>query len=112
MTYDDFWNGQSDMVIYYRKAHELRNQQKNQELWLQGMYVAHALNATVGNMFAKKSAKKATYPEEPFPISEQEIKERKEQKERMKMERMKASFMAKAMSINANICGHKHEIKA
>lgn len=109
MSYDQFWNGQSDMVIYYRKAHELRNRQKNQELWLQGMYFAHALNATVGNMFSKKSAKKATYPEEPFPISEQEIKERKEQKERMRMERMKASFMAKAININHRMSERREE---
>ena len=91
------------MAKAYRQAHELRNRQRNQELWLQGMYFAHALNCTVGNMFSKKSAKKISYPDEPFPISEQEIRERKEQQAKQKMERMKATFMAKAMSINANI---------
>ena len=107
MTYDQFWYERADMVIMYRQAHELKNRQRNQEMWLQGMYFAHALNCTVGNMFSKKSAKKISYPDEPFPISEQELWERKEQQEKLKMERMKANFMAKAMSINASIGGHK-----
>lgn len=103
MTYEQFWYERADMAKAYRQAHELRTRQRNQELWLQGMYFAHALNCTVGNMFSKKSAKKISYPDEPFPISEQEIRERKEQQAKQKMERMKANFMAKAMSINANI---------
>ena len=103
MSYEQFWYGQPDMVIYYRRAHELKNRQRNQELWLQGMYFAHSLNCTVGNMFSKKSAKKVSYPEEPFPISEQESKERKERLAQQKMERMKANFMARAISINQHM---------
>ena len=100
MTYEQFWYRDPALVISYRKAHELRNQQRNQELWLQGMYVAHALNATVGNMFAKKSAKRIEYPAEPLPITAKDAEERKERAAREKMERMKASFISAALRVN------------
>ena len=43
MTYDQYWNDDCQLVKFYRKAHKLKNEQKNQELWLQGMYIYEAL---------------------------------------------------------------------
>jgi len=92
MSYEEFWYKDVTLVKYYRKAHELKTRRDNEMMWMQGAYILEALNATVGNLFAKKGSKPHEYPRAPYPITEQEIEERKEQEERLKQERMKAAF--------------------
>ena len=103
MTYEQFWDGDSDLVKAYRSADSIRRRRRNEELWLEGVYMVEALNATVGNMFAKGA--KHQYPTEPFPITAEEQQERQEREQRAKMERIKAAFTAKALSVNAKIGG-------
>lgn len=96
MSYDEFWNGDVCMVRAFRKAHELKRRQQNETLWMQGRYVYDALLATVGNLFADKTATKNEYPMEPYPVTAEQVAE-KEAAERRKMEeRMKADFLALA----------------
>lgn len=96
MSYDEFWNGDVCMVRAFRKAHELKRRQQNETLWMQGRYVYDALLATVGNLFADKTATKNEYPAEPYPVTAEQVAE-KEAAERRKMEeRMKADFLALA----------------
>ncbi len=61
--------------------------------------MCHSLNATVGNMFAKKG-QKIEYPSEPIPITAAEVREKREREDRLKMERMKAAFAARAQQFN------------
>lgn len=78
MPYELFWNGEPELVQTYREAHELSNQQKNQELWLQGLYVfmgfRSVAEAIVSGISGNKSSKPKSYPEEPLPITEGEQK--------------------------------------
>ena len=53
MTWEQFWLDEPKLAIAYRKAENIRKRQKNEALWLAGIYVAEALNSTVGNMFSK-----------------------------------------------------------
>lgn len=101
MTYDQFWIDDPRLVIPYRKADEIRRKRMNEELWLAGTYVADALTATVGNMFTK--GQKFKYPAEPKPITRDEIEERKERERRQRMEKIKATFTARALSVNAKM---------
>jgi hypothetical protein len=94
MTYDEFWNQDVAMVGAYRKSHELKRRQQNESLWLQGIYVRDALLATVGNMFADKSANKNEYPAEPYPVTVEQIAEKEAAENRKAEERMKADLMA------------------
>ena len=103
MTYEQFWDGEVELAPAYRRADEIRRKRKNEELWLQGVYVAHALSATVGNMFSKGT--KNEYPTEPIPITAAEQQERKEREQKARMERIKAAFVAKALRMNAKIGG-------
>ena len=105
MTYEQFWDGDANLTAVYRKADEIRRRRRNEELWLEGVYMTEALTATVGNMLSKGA--KHQYPSEPFPITVSEQQERKEREEKAKMERIKARFTAKAMSVNARIGGTK-----
>lgn len=68
MTYSQYWLEDYTLVIPYREAEKIRTQKKNQELWLQGMYVLEAI-ATANNKDYK-------YPKEPYPLDAQEQQER------------------------------------
>lgn len=93
MTPEDYWDGDCDLPIYYRKAHALRNQQRNQELWIQGRYFYDALKALAPILvaFPKKNAKPDKYLEEPYPLTQEEAAERKARREAGK----KADFITK-----------------
>ena len=103
MTYEQFWDGDIWVAKAYREADAIRRRRKNEELWLEGVYMAEALSATVGNMFSKGN--KHQYPSEPIPITAEEQKARREREEKAKMERMKAAFTAKALKMNAQMGG-------
>ena len=95
MTYDEFWNQDVSMVEIYRKAAELRDKRRNQELWLQGMYIYEALcDASPLFRFSMKKGvvKPEPYVKEPYPITASEVKEREEREARLKEERLKMEF--------------------
>ncbi len=102
MTYDQYWNDDCELVVYYRKANELKNARKNQELWLQGMYIYEALCCVspVLHAFAKKGTKPHPYRDKPYPISAEEIKEHKEAMEKAKRKKAMAAFMTWASQLD------------
>ena len=87
MSTEEFWFGEPKLAAIFRKAHEMRNEMRNQELWMQGLYNYRAFSS-VAEMLASsfsggKSKPKNAYPEYPFPITEREQKaelERRKQK--------------------------------
>ena len=98
MTYEQFWNGDASLTRYYRQAAELNVERKNQELWLQGLYIYEALCdvAPILQAMAKKGTKARPYPEQPYAITEKQRKREAEEKERrvaMKGKRMMEMFM-------------------
>ena len=103
MTWSQFWLDEPELVIAYRKAELIRKRRKNEELWLEGIYMTEALSATVGNMFAK--GQKHPYPAEPFPLTAEEQQERREREEKARMERMKAAFIARSLQMNTKFGG-------
>ena len=95
MSYDEFWNQDVWLVKTYLKAYELREKRRNQELWLQGMYVYEALcDASPLFRFTMKSGtiEPKPYVKEPYPITAAEVRERKEREVRLNEERLKAEF--------------------
>lgn len=76
MTYEQFWYGKPDMVIYYRDAHTIRNKARNQELWLQGKYILDAIGACFDS--------KHKYPKEPYDIYPKTRAEREEEAKRQR----------------------------
>ena len=102
MSFDEFWNDDVSKVKAYRKAYELQEKRRNQELWLQGMYFYEALcNASPLFRFSMKKGviKPEPYLKEPYPITTAEVREREEREARLKQEKMKAAFAAFAEQI-------------
>ena len=101
MTPEQYWDGDCTLTKYYRQAEELRNEKRNQELWLQGMYIYEAICdvSPILHAFAKKGAKPHPYPTKPYAITEKQIKREREEKERKIAEKGRR-FMAALMQSN------------
>jgi hypothetical protein len=102
MSYDEYWNGDCTLTRVYQKIHDIKKKEQNHYLWLQGMYIYDALIrvAPILQAFAKKGTKPEPYPEEPYPLSMQEIREREERKARKRYLEMQARMRANMQSIN------------
>lgn len=66
---NDYWHGDYTQLQFYVKARELDNERKNQELWLQGLYVYHAFNVVTANAFKKRSDQPEKYMDKPIPLT-------------------------------------------
>lgn len=84
MTYDQYWNNDPHLVKYYRMAEEIKREVRNQELWLQGMYIYEALCdvSPILHSFAKKGTKPIPYTDHPYPLSNKQTKKTDMDKER------------------------------
>lgn len=87
MTYNQFWNDDPTITKYYRKAEQIRNDKRNQELWLQGLYFGFAFGAD----------KKNPYPSEPLPLTEKQAQEQQQRRYGKMVQR----FKEQAAAINA-----------
>ncbi len=81
-----YWDGCTEDLPIYARAHELKVEARNQELWLQGLYNYEAFSVVLANGFGKKGGKKEKYPEQPYRITPLTEAEKKAQagKERKK----------------------------
>lgn len=101
MTPDQYWNEDCMLAKYYREAYELKRKERNHDLWLQGLYVYHALcDASPLFRFSTKPQKAAPYLDEPFAVSQKELNERRERDERLRFEKMKAKMEAQVIKSN------------
>ena len=84
MTSEQFWDGDPYLAEYYRKADEMRIERRNQELWLQGLYIYEALCdvSPIFQAMAKKGTKAKPYTEQPYPITERQRRNDAREKEK------------------------------
>lgn len=80
MTHEQYWEDDPWLVQTYKRAHEMKVEMRNQEMWLQGMYNYQAFMtglANFGNGLSGKHRKKTEhkYMSEPIrirPLTEKE----------------------------------------
>ena len=96
MTEEQYWDKDSTLVVAYRKAHELKTNRKNQEMWLQGAYIYGALCSVspLFHAFGKKGTKPMPYLEEPFAITNKQVEHRNEEKEKKNFDKGKSMMEA------------------
>ena len=82
MTPEQFWEGDSNLVVAYRKAFEMKQDADNFNLWLQGKYVYDAISCLIPIMhpFAKKGTKAEPYLDKPYPLKEGNTENKPEDK--------------------------------
>ena len=102
MSAEQYWDGDPTLVKYYRKAEEMRTERRNQEFWLQGMYIYEALCdvSPLLQAFAKKGTKAHPYADRPYSITGDERKEEQKLKEQRDREKAKQYMLGKMVKIN------------
>jgi hypothetical protein len=107
MTPEQYWDGDGMLAKYYRKAEEIRNDKRNQELWLQGMYIYEALCdvSPILHAYAKKGTKPTPYSSKPYPLNNKHSEREEEEKQRRLTEKGKRFMEAMAISINKKFEG-------
>ena len=112
MSYEEYWQKDPGLVVAYRKAEELRNEKRNEEMWLQGMYIYEALCdvSVVIPRVSKRKVKPVAYPTKPYPLRSEQ-KRNQEREARAKMEKMKAQMEAFATRINQKFTKRKGGVK-
>ena len=103
MTYDQYWNDDPTLVKHFRKAAEIKADRKNQELWLQGMYIYEALCCVspVMRAFAKKGTKPIPYPDTPYALNSAQRTKEKETRKKKVYDKGKARMSAFMERVNA-----------
>lgn len=90
MPYELFWNGDPQLVKVYKEAHNMQAEQKNQEMWVQGIYVFRAFKSVMETfaygLSGSKGTKPSQYPDSPIPITEHEQMVAKERNKQRTME--------------------------
>ena len=84
MQYEDFWFGDPWIARAYAQYYLLKRRQMNEELWLNGIYVANAFQTVLGNAFGKQKLKYLEKPLDIFEKTEAE-KQRELRNERQKL---------------------------
>lgn len=100
---NEFWNGDYTLLKYYAKRHKIAVEQKNEEMWLQGLYFYEAVAVAISQALSKHSTVK--YPEKPHQITPMS-EEQQEQENQKKVEEFRAQLMALGRRFEAK---HKRE---
>lgn len=102
MTYDQFWEDDPKLARYYYEAYEIKRDRENEWLWLQGVYIAESIKATVGNMFSKGN--KYKYPKQKLPLTteQKETQDKEEYLRKTEAMKQKMILMTKRGGKNAN----------
>ena len=71
MTYEQFWLQDCSLVIAYREAYKIRQEEMNRAAWLNGLYLFKAMQAVpiTVNGFAPKGTKLKPYPNKPIDFT-------------------------------------------
>lgn len=89
MTHEQYWNDEPRLAETYRRAHNMKIEMRNQELWLQGLYIHNAFGVVMANfgkgLSGKKGGRQEKYIEKPIRITplsdiEKKLKAKEERK--------------------------------
>ena len=74
MTLYEYWEGPGELVLYYKRAEEIRQERLNWQLHLQGMYFYEAMccASPIFNPYAKKGTKPIPYRTTPYGVEADE----------------------------------------
>lgn len=92
MSYDEYWYGSPYRAKFYLQAHRIKIKQKDEELWMQGMYIYEALCdvSPILHAFSKKGTKPLQYRSKPMSEEIRQMDTEREKEVAIKNEQMKA----------------------
>lgn len=100
MSYAEYWEGDSSLARYYRKAYKIKQDEANHNAWLQGLYVYDAISTALHNALRGKGKKAEKYAEKPYQF--QREKTEAEKAKEVEIEQEKAMlWMENFVKINS-----------
>ena len=84
MTYEQYWYGDPYMVKAYEDSYLLQRRVKNEELWLEGLYIYRAVHAVVASAMGGRQEKYVTKPLDFLPKTQAE-KQREDYEKKIKV---------------------------
>lgn len=71
MSYAEYWEGEPSLARYYRKAYRIKQEQDNNNAWLQGMYFYDGISTALHNAMrgmGKSKPPAKDYAKQPYEI--------------------------------------------
>ena len=100
MSSAEYWANDPSLVRYFRKAYEMKQEEFNNNAWLQGLYIYDAVSTAIHNAFKGKNTKASEYAKQPYKFGNKEKSEAEKAKE-VEMEQEKAAaWMENFVRIN------------
>jgi hypothetical protein len=103
MSYAEYWEGDPKLAQYFRKAYCIKQEQFNNNAWLQGMYVYDAVSTALHNAlrgFGKNKPPAKDYAKQPYEFRNK-VKTEAEKAKEIEIEQEKAAaWMENFVRIN------------
>ena len=98
MTFEQFWQQDCSMVVAYRKAYRIRQEEINRTAWLNGLYMYKALTSAPQFVqgFIPKGTKIEPYPNKPIdftPVKPKTEQEKLDDEVKAQSEQIKRNMM-------------------
>jgi hypothetical protein len=100
MSSAEYWTGDPSLVRYFRKAYKIKQEEINNNAWLQGLYVYDAISTALHNALRGKNSKAKEYAKQPYNFENKQKSELEKAKE-VEVEQEKAlAWMENFVRIN------------
>ena len=93
MTYDQYWYGDPWMVVAFRETFLLKQRHQNEQMWIQGAYIANAVATAINNCFGKR---KIDYLKSPLDIYPKTYAEEQEEIRQQRIDLIRKLSMVSA----------------
>ena len=93
MSYAEYWEGDSKLTQYYRKAYRIKQDEFNNNAWLQGMYIYDAVSTALHNALrgmGKSKPPARDYAKQPYEFNNK-VKTEAEKAKEVEIEQEKAA---------------------
>lgn len=109
MSSAEYWEGDCSLTRYYRKAYKLKQEEFNNNAWLQGMYIYDAVSTAVHNALRGKGQRAKEYAKQPYSFEINKEKSELEKARRVEIEQQKAqAWMENFVRINQKKQSQSH----
>lgn len=100
MSSAEYWEGDPSLARYFRKAYKIKQEEMNNNSWLQGLYVYDAISTALHNALRGKNTRVREYAKQPYNFENKQKSEFEKAKEVAIEQQKAAAWMENFVRIN------------
>ena len=101
MSFREYWEGDASLPRYFRKAYRIKQDEMNNNAWLQGVYIYDAISTAMHNALRDpKKSRAKEYAKQPYNFRHKEKTEQEKAKDVATEREKAASWMANFVRVN------------